>query len=512
MMSAMSETNSILLLKTSCLSEGITNVFIQENVVSNITAIVPEKITNNRPSSFDGEWKELLTSSSFVCDMILLSENSPDIFRFPGEEILPCGQDNMFVFPSPQEKQNNNTSSFQLGLSNCIWDVNTTLTFDAYEKHCQNLPFEVSADTVSFQWNTGSESGRNVMAEASITIDLIPAQQLLMRLWYGRINETIDDTANSLAVETKPVDRESPSSEDRVSSSEQEQSPQISFAPSESMKTPESKRSETCKNIIHYTSAYPRFGKNQLKLLQNMVQSELDEIDRLIFFLQVITGLLLVFLGWSLVETIFWPSRPSDSRSSAGIPSSIQPIGDEKHENSSFRFESMDTSPISMDPSIHQPRHDIPENHEKPHAMCRESPCQAFPKTHVRLAPSLHGSSDNKSLYLSEALRASKGCASNTQKNTMGSTDDRFYLRPIPANITPDRWSHSSKPSQVRANTGRAHFPVQTIPNTRKSYIDEDCASGLDESGARFDKNRTANALSPSEMQDASSFISDYWG
>lgn len=503
------ETNSILLLKTTCLTEGFNRSFVPESIVSNITASFFGESTNSKHHSFDGPWNDLVTSSAFVCDMILLSEDSPAIFRFPHEEILPCEQDNMFVFPLAGEKKNSDSLKFQLGLSNCIWDVNMTSTYDSLGYNVRSSPFEVSADTASFQWSKGPESGLNsniLMTEASITIDLIPAQQFLTTLWLERLGKDINATG-SLNLDEKSVDAESTRSDERVPSSMQEQIPPTPFTTTESSGSSAFKRPEF-RNHIKCTSTHPHFGENQLRILQDMVQSELDEIDRLVFFIQVITGLLLLFLGWSLIENIFWPYRSSGSRSSAGIPSSIQPVNEEKLDQS-FQFDS-----LVIDQDLLHSRQVLVGHgiSEKSHKSNKDPPSETASQTNVQPTPASHGSSGNKGLYLSEALRASKGCVSNAQNDSQISTNDRFSVRPVPANVTPERWTSSSNRRQARNNVKLECMSGQTIPETQRRYIDEAYAAGSNESGARHDGIRTANIHSPSELLDASSFISDYWG
>lgn len=533
------ETNSVLLLKTTCLTEALNFSLSHESAVTNITASFSRESTNSSPS-FDKQWEDLLTTSAFVCDMVLLSEDSPDIFRFPREEILPCGQDNLFVFPSFQGTQHTTSLKYQLGLSNCIWDTNMTLIRDLLEDDVENFTPEVSSNTASFQWNKGSESGlisKVLITEVSITFDLIPAQQFLIDSWRDRGNAdhgAIDGPAfDGKGVDVEITDHGATDNpvferDEFVPSCTQGPSPPISFTTTESSKRSTFKRSESSCDIKQ-SPTNPHLGNRQLQILQDMVQSELDEIDRLIFFVQVITGLLLVFLGWSLLENTIWASRQSGSRSSAGIPSSIEPVNAEKHDDCS-RFESLDASPIYMDPDICQSRHymekqcnlqqanHINENFNSQQAnhtsknFCNETitqpdvPPNPKPSNTIISMDSYHGTS----LLASKERVLKTDVASRTPRN-----NNRFFIRPVPAKVTPDRWTSSSHYGQMNNNMALKTSSAEIIPEKKMRHISGAFISGLSKDENQLDGVVTAKKIvmgsSPPKLRDESAFISEYW-
>jgi hypothetical protein len=498
MMSEMHETKSILLLKTQCLSEGFSTASVQ-NIYSstNASAIVSEETTNGGPRSFDAPWEDVLTSSIFVCDMILLSEDSPDIYKFPREEILPCGQENMFVFPLSQEHEHGDSWKFQLGLSNCIWDVKTTLTLHMFEDIVRSSSFEVSADTASFEWSAKSGlSSITFMTEASITIDLVPTERILMSLWIESLkNDSVAAGTGSASFDVNSTDPENVPDEP-IPSFAQERSPPMSFTTATSVKP-------TC-SYAKNNSIHSPFGETQLQILQDMVQSELDEIDRLIFIVQVITGLLLAFLAWSLIENIFWPYRPSSSRSSAGIPSSIEPINDEKHDDS-FQLEAVDLPPVLIHEGLqNRLAAEVRGHSQRSHGRSQISPSEHGFESSAQPTRSSYGSRVNNGSYLGEALRVSQGFVPNAETNAMlSTTNDLFCDRQVPAKVTPERWTSMS--NQTQAGSGLTCRQGLTVSEKRKKYIDVDCALGSEEIGNRLDRMHNA------ESRDASSFIADYW-
>ncbi|GAX16633.1 hypothetical protein FisN_23Lh238 [Fistulifera solaris] len=418
--------------------------------------------------------------------MILVSEDSPNIFTFPHEEILPCGQENMFIFPLLQGHEHGDSWKFQLGLSNCIWDIKMTSTLHMSEDIMRSSPFEVSADTASFEWSSRTKSGLSAnifMTEASITIDLVPIERILMSLWLESLDNYII-AAGSPSLDDNNTGPEDVSDEPSLLFM-QEPSP-VSFTTTESVKPTATKRTETC-SYPKKSSLHPHFGEKQLQILQDMVQSELDEIDRLIFIVQVITGLLLAFLAWSLIENIFWPYRPSGSRASAGIPSSIVPINDEKNDDS-FQLDATDSTPVLIHEGVQNryalESHDNPDNYGGSNRFASE-----------------HGF---KSSYLGEALRPSQGFASNAETNAMlSSTDDSFCDRRVPAKVTPERWTSMS--NEAQAGSGLTCHQGHSVSEKRKRYIDVDCAPRSEEIGNRPDE------MHKTEWRDSTSFIADYW-
>jgi hypothetical protein len=435
--------------------------------------------------------------------MILLSEDSPDIFKFPREEILPCGQENMFLFPLLQEYEHGDSLKFQLGLSNCIWDIKMTSTLYMSEDIMQSSPFEVSADTVSFEWNSRAKSGLSsniFMTEASITIDLVPAERILMSLWIESYDNDVTATGTGTASsDANSTDPGSVILDEPVPSFAQERNPPIT---TESVKPTSIKRTETC-SYPENSPNYPHFGEKQLQILQDMVQSELDEIDRLIFIVQVITGLLLAFLAWSLIENIFWPYRPSESRSSAGIPSSVVPINDEKQDDS-FQLDATDPTPLLIHEGV--PKRDARDSHGSSDNYGRS---HLFPSKHsfqrsAQPPPSSYDSRALKGSYLGEALRASQGLDSVGETNAvLSTTNDGFCDRRLPAKVTPERWTSLSNKAQ--AGGGPIYHPDHSVSEKRKRYIDVNCAPGSEEIGNRSDE------MHKTESGDATAFIADYW-
>jgi len=265
-------------------------------------------------SEMRSAWNELQQTTRFTCSMLLTPDDDDNestsllddesALFFPRVQLDPCGDDNLFAF-------SNMTHYYILALSTCHYQV------EFFQKQVF-LP--ISVPSYRFSWQTAA------IATLVIDMDLSEAKSIFMDYYTAEhAGKGEEQQKEQDGQDTKKAVEDGLSNEQLVTSPSVQQQP------------PNLPSLLTCPRRQQQSS-----GRDSILAgLEEMVESELNDMNRILTLMAGIGLLLLLSILWTLLQMMRRPKRKVSLSGTSVNAVSLQPLRPV-----------MNISPLSLDPIL----------------------------------------------------------------------------------------------------------------------------------------------------------------